>query len=147
MLPPSDLFTVDSFPLALMLSVILLSVIMLSVIMLSVIMLSVIMLSVIMLSVIMLSVILLSVIMLNVILLSVILLNVVMLSAVAPFQFHNFGRNFEEPKFLGKNANTNSSTRWSKANIRGQCYKTFYDRNLRLFVISCSVCPCQDFPV
>ncbi len=55
-----------------------------------------------MLSVILLSVILLSVIMLNVILLSVILLNVVMLSVVAPFQFHNLRRIFEEPKFLVK---------------------------------------------
>jgi len=28
-----------------------------------------------------------------------------------------------------------------------QCYKTFYGRNLRMFVISYSVCPWQDFPV
>jgi hypothetical protein len=27
--------------------------------------------------------------------------------------------------------------------IRGQSYKTFYDRNLRIFVISLSVCPWQ----
>ncbi len=30
--------------------------------------------------------------------------------------------------------------------IRYQCYKTFYDRNLRNFVISWSVCTCQAFP-
>ncbi len=29
---------------------------------------------------------------------------------------------------------------------RGQCYKTFYDRNLRLFVISWSICRWQTFP-
>ncbi len=29
---------------------------------------------------------------------------------------------------------------------RGQCYKTFYVRNLRIFVISQSVCPWQAFP-
>jgi hypothetical protein len=28
---------------------------------------------------------------------------------------------------------------------RGQCYKTFYGRNLRIFVISLSVCPIQVF--
>ncbi len=28
----------------------------------------------------------------------------------------------------------------------GQCYKTFYDRKLRLFIISYSVCPWQAFP-
>jgi len=28
----------------------------------------------------------------------------------------------------------------------GQCYKTFYVRNLRIFVISWSVCPWQGFP-
>ncbi len=30
---------------------------------------------------------------------------------------------------------------------RGQCYKTFYVRNLRIFVISQSVCPWQAVPV
>jgi len=28
-----------------------------------------------------------------------------------------------------------------------KCYKTFYSRNLRMFVISFSVYPCQAFPV
>ncbi len=28
----------------------------------------------------------------------------------------------------------------------GQCYKTSYDRNLRIFVISYCVCPRQAFP-
>jgi hypothetical protein len=30
--------------------------------------------------------------------------------------------------------------------FRGQCYKTFYTRNLRMFVMSCSVCFWQAFP-
>jgi hypothetical protein len=29
---------------------------------------------------------------------------------------------------------------------KGQCYKTFYARNLRIFVISQSVCPWPAFP-
>jgi hypothetical protein len=29
----------------------------------------------------------------------------------------------------------------------GECYKTFYSRNLRIFVISQCVCPWQAFPV
>ncbi len=29
-------------------------------------------------------------------------------------------------------------------NCRAQCYKTFYGRNLRMFVISQSVCPLQE---
>jgi hypothetical protein len=29
---------------------------------------------------------------------------------------------------------------------RGQCYKAFFFRNLRIFIISWSVCPCQAFP-
>jgi hypothetical protein len=30
--------------------------------------------------------------------------------------------------------------------IWGQCYKTFYVRNLRIFILSYSVCPWQGFP-
>ncbi len=39
-----------------------------------------------------------------------------------------------------------SSPMRGSAQIRGQCYKIFYDRNLRIFVISWSVCPWQAFP-
>ncbi len=36
--------------------------------------------------------------------------------------------------------------RLSKKDIRGQCYKTFHGRNLRIFEKSLSVCPWQVFP-
>jgi hypothetical protein len=36
--------------------------------------------------------------------------------------------------------------RLSKKDIRGQCYKTFHGRDLRIFEISLSVCPWQEFP-
>jgi hypothetical protein len=89
-------------------------------------MLIVIMVSVIMLSVIMLSVIMLSVIMLSVILLSVIMLSVIMMNVVAPSKdlenIHGMASFFTEIR--------------SFSFIRAQCYKTFYVRNLRIFVIS-----------
>ncbi len=34
----------------------------------------------------------------------------------------------------------------SRLEARGQCYKTFYGRKLRIFRISCSVCPGLAFP-
>ncbi len=36
--------------------------------------------------------------------------------------------------------------RW-QASFRTQCYKTFYDCKLPMYVISSSVCPCKAFPV
>jgi hypothetical protein len=38
------------------------------------------------------------------------------------------------------------SKRFHSTGPRAQCYKTFYGRNLRIFVISYSVCPWQTFP-
>jgi hypothetical protein len=78
-------------------------------------MLSVIKLNVIVLNVIVLNVIVLNAIMLNVIMLNVIMLSVIMLNVVAPItticKFHMYV-------------------------TRAQFYKTFFVRNLRIFVIS-----------
>ncbi len=35
---------------------------------------------------------------------------------------------------------------FQKVAFRGQCYKTFYGRNLRILIISFGVCPRQVFP-
>ncbi len=105
--------------------------------MLRVIMLSVIMPSVIMLSDIMLSVILLSVIMLSVILLSVIMLSVILLSAITLNVIIHYALALTHSIFTKK-----ASLDWSRV----QCYVTFYSRNLRIFIISYSVCPRQASP-
>jgi hypothetical protein len=75
----------------------------------------------------MLNVIVLHGIMLNVIKPSVVILNVIMPSVVAPKKevFGTFLRSF--------------SSMLSKISIRDQCYKTFYGRNLLIFVISWSL--------
>ncbi len=72
-----------------------------------------------------LSVVMLSVVMLNVVMLSVVMLNVVMLNVVAPQE--------ELLKLLKGIRNIRQKALWL---TRGQCYKTFYGRKLRLFIIS-----------
>jgi hypothetical protein len=82
------------------------------------------MLSFILLNVIMLSVIILSVIILSFIMLSVIVLIVVVLALTASGIKSNIVYSID---------------------TRGLYYKTFYGRNLQIFVISYSVCPWQAF--
>ncbi len=111
---------------------------MLSGVMLSVTMLSVTMPSVVMLSVIMLSVVMLSVIILSVIMLNVVMLSVIMLSALAPiYKFLSDQAEFGLTIVEGLHKEGHIKPLMSRVGVtKGQCYKTFYGRKLRLFVIS-----------
>ncbi len=62
------------------------------------------------------------------------------------------------PKLKKKSRDKHSSLFWQSDNdedesglhnvdTTGQCYKTFYNRKLQLFIISKSVCLSQAFPV
>ncbi len=95
----------------------------------------------------MLNVVMLSVIMLNVDMLNVIMLSVVMLSGVcihfcASFQWYASSMLIF---FICRDIPTEKSSNWLLDKSRGQCYKAFYGRKLRILVISSSVCPWQTF--
>jgi hypothetical protein len=120
---------------------------MLSVVLLGVVMLGVVMLGVVMLGVVMLSVVMLGVVMMSVIMLGVVILGVVMLSVVAPKIHLNFDHN--SPKSRSSMAALAPSTRidfpsWKQfyktiffvIATNGQCYKTVYVCNLRMFELS-----------
>ncbi len=114
--------------------------------MLNVIKLNVITLSVIMLNVIMMNVITLNVIMLNVIMLNVIMLNVTMLSVAAPYFYLKIGCikvsfcNFDVLALLSLKCQKYkfyiSCLLCSFSNTRALCYKTFFVRDLRIFILS-----------
>jgi hypothetical protein len=110
--------------------------------MLSVVLLNVVMLSVIMLSVVMLSAVMLSAVMLSAVMLSVVMLSVVMLRVVAPLlyklcfaEMEKCARYWPGPNSNGTQVFENFSVK-TVAESRNQCYKTFYGRELRLFIIS-----------
>ncbi len=67
--------------------------------------------------------------------LSVLILNAVMLSVIMPIVMVQHG-------VLGALLITEGAT---EKVFCGQCYKTFYGRKLRLFIISWSVCPWKAF--
>jgi len=55
-------------------------------------------------------------------------------------------RTFCRPKFSAVRRRTKSVGDSPPSKTSAQCYKTFHVRNLRIFVISQSVCPWQGFP-
>ncbi len=72
----------------------------------------------------------------------IVLLSVVMLNVVAPATNLN-ALTYVQKTFVLKIQGSSGPMLWLSdvLKVRGQCYKTFYGRNLRMLIISQSGCP------